>query len=57
MRRWNHTRRWGFRDPDFASVDTTEAVHPSPLIVDVVAVYLPGNDRMDGVRRTCHELW
>lgn len=57
MRRWNHTRRWGFREPDFAAIDVTEVAHPSPLMVDVVAVYLPATERMGGVRRTCHELW
>jgi len=57
VRRWNHPRRWGFTKKDFDAVDVTEVEHRHPLVRDVVAVYLPGSSRMDGVRRTCHELW
>jgi len=31
--------------------------HPEPLVVDLIAVYLPGAGGLDGVQRTCHELW
>ncbi len=63
VRRWNADWEWGFTDEDLDAVDLTPPDHPEPLVVDVVAVYLDelylGEDLepMDGVRRTCHELW
>jgi len=67
VRRWNAERGWGFTDADFDAVDTTPAVHATPLMADVVAVYLPategpeaggaGTGTIDGVRRTFEELW
>jgi hypothetical protein len=42
---------------DFDAVDLTAAVHDDPLVVDVIAVYLPGDEELDAVRRTCDELW
>ena len=32
-------------------------MHAKPLVVDVVAVFLPEKDGVDGVRRTFEELW
>jgi hypothetical protein len=57
VRRWNEERGWGFAQSDFDAVDVTPSDHPEPLVVDVIAVYLPGVGEMDAVRRTCHELW
>lgn len=57
VRRWNRERRWGLSDADLARVDLTPTEHANPLVTDVVVVYLPGDGRVDGVRRTCHELW
>ena len=57
VRRWNEERGWGFTDADFDAVDTTPVVHDKPLVVDVVAVFLPEKDGVDGVRRTFEELW
>jgi len=63
VRRWNSDREWGFSDAELDTVDLTPRVHADPLVVDVVAVYLDaefrGDDEgvMDGVRRTCHEMW
>jgi len=63
IRRWNDDREWGFTRTELAAVDLTERVHPDPLVVDLIAVYLPDEYRgedggvLDGVRRTCHELW
>ncbi len=55
--RWNEERGWGFGPADFEAVDVGPKRHGDPLVVDVVAVYLPGDDELDGVRRTCDELW
>lgn len=63
VRRWNSDREWGFTEAELAAVDRTPRSHPDPLVVDLIAVYLDaeyrGDDegRMDGVRRTCHEMW
>jgi hypothetical protein len=60
VRRWNAEREWGFTRAELAAIDITPRTHPSPLVVDVVAVYLNAErqrDGLDGVRRTCHELW
>lgn len=57
VRRWNEERGWGFTASDFDNVDTTPSAHGDPLVVDIVAVYLPGDEELDAVRRTCHELW
>ena len=57
IRRWNHDRRWGFPDIMFDVVDVAEAHHASPLVVDVLAVYLPPQGGRTAVQRTCEELW
>ncbi|HEY6423850.1 MAG TPA: hypothetical protein VIY28_11495 [Pseudonocardiaceae bacterium] len=57
VREWNAERRWGFSADDLSSVDLTPRVQDKPLVVDVIAVYLGGNAQLNGVRRTCHELW
>lgn len=57
IRRWNEERRWGFSSLDLDSVDLSPPVAGSPLVVDLIAVYLEGNAELNGVRRTCHELW
>ena len=57
IRRWNAERNWGFTEADFEAVDTTPVVHEKPFVVDVVAVWLPDDDGVDGIRRTFEELW
>ncbi|MDP9074169.1 MAG: hypothetical protein M3N98_08350 [Actinomycetota bacterium] len=57
IRRWNEERGWGFGPADFEAVELTPSSHDDPLVVDLVAVYLPADAELDGVRRTCHELW
>jgi hypothetical protein len=57
IRRWNDERGWGFGAADFDAVDVTPASHDDPFVVDVLAVYLPADDELDDVRRTCDELW
>lgn len=62
VREWNQERRWGFSAADLDAVDLISSADSSSagnesLVVDVVAVYLGGNSDLDGVRRTCHELW
>jgi len=57
VRRWNAMRRWGFAEAELSAVDLTPRGGGGPLVVDVVAVYLPGGKELDGVRRTCDELW
>ncbi|MDQ4011189.1 MAG: hypothetical protein M3228_10980 [Actinomycetota bacterium] len=61
VREWNERRRWGLRADELDSVDLIPSAASSaenkPLVVDVLAVYLRGNDELNGVRRTCHELW
>lgn len=57
IRRWNTERRWGFSAADFHSVDLTPRARKDPLVVDVVAIYLPDTAECSGVLRTCQELW
>jgi hypothetical protein len=57
VRRWNEERGWGFGPEDLEAVDLTPRVHQDPLVVDVLAVYLPADEELDAVRRTCDELW
>jgi hypothetical protein len=57
IRRWNEEREWGIPVGDLAAIDLTPREHDDPLIVDLIAVYLPATRRLDGVRRTCDELW
>jgi hypothetical protein len=57
VRRWNSERGWGFGRDDFDGIDVTPTRHDDPFVVDVLAVYLPGDDELDEVRRTCDELW
>jgi hypothetical protein len=57
VRRWNAERGWGFTDADLDAIDITPVVHEQPLVVDLVAVYLPEKDGLDGVRRTFEEMW
>lgn len=62
IRRWNEVREWGFDAAALDSIDLTPRTHSDPLIVDLIAVYLDGIYRdelgyLDGVRRTCHEMW
>lgn len=58
IREWNDERGWGFTAADLHDVDLTpRAGGIDELVVDVIAVYLPGDSRLNGVRRTCHELW
>lgn len=63
VQRWNEDREWGFQAADLDAIDLTPRVHADPLVVDLIAVYLDteyrGDDEgeMDGVRRTCHEMW
>ncbi|MFN2496911.1 MAG: hypothetical protein ABR608_13535 [Pseudonocardiaceae bacterium] len=59
IRQWNEERRWGLRAHDFHSVDLTPRAGKGRLVVDVIVVYLDEvkGAELDGVRRTCHELW
>jgi hypothetical protein len=57
VRRWNEEREWGLPVAQIEAVDVTPREHDDPLIVDLVAVYLDTTRRLDGVRRTCDELW
>jgi hypothetical protein len=63
VRRWNDDREWGLPEAELAAIDLTPRAHADPLVVDLIAVYLDdiylGDDEgvMDGVRRTCHEMW
>ena len=49
IRRWNDERHWGFRAADFHSVDLTPHAGNDPLVVDVVAIYLPDTAECNGV--------
>jgi hypothetical protein len=57
VRHWNEEREWGLPVAELQAVDTTPRAHGDPLIVDLIAVYLDSTRRLDGVRRTCDELW
>ncbi len=57
VRRWNAERRWGFGTEDFDVIDLTPVSHDDPLVAEVIAVFLPGDEHLDPVRRTCDELW
>ena len=57
IRRWNEERRWGLRADDFHAVDLTPQAGDDPLFVDLIAVYLDDRPDLNGIRRTCHELW
>jgi hypothetical protein len=59
VRRWNEDRGWDIPESEMEAVDLTEVSHASPLVVDLIAVYLPGDAerKMNGVQRTCADLW
>jgi hypothetical protein len=57
IREWNEERRWGLSPDDLDALDLTPPPENKPLIVDLIAVYLSGDAELNGVRRTCHELW
>jgi hypothetical protein len=59
VRRWNEEREWGFPEWELEALDLSPASHGSSLVVDVLAVYLPGmaERKMNGVQWTCSELW
>lgn len=57
VRRWNYERGWGIRQKEFDALNLFPRAHHDPLVVDVLAVYLDDRPGLDGVRRTCHELW
>ena len=57
VRRWNLEKGWGFTEADFEGIDLTDGVYDDALVADVIAVYLPGDEELDPVRRTCDELW
>lgn len=63
VRRWNDDRAWGLPAAELDAIDLTPRAHADPLVVDLIAVYLDdvvdgkGAGRLDGVRRTCGELW
>lgn len=63
VRRWNEDREWGLTEAELTGLDLTPRSHADPLVVDLIAVYLDemylGDDEgvLDGVRRTCHEMW
>ncbi len=61
--RWNDDRNWGLSAAELDAIDLTPRRYADPLVVDLIAVYLDdvlladGQGQLDGVRRTCHELW
>ncbi|CAN5327776.1 hypothetical protein BH20ACT5_BH20ACT5_23660 [soil metagenome] len=63
IRRWNDEQGWGLLDTELDAIDLAPRRHTDSLVVDLIAVYLDegyvGEDvgYLDGVRRTCHELW
>ncbi|MBA3339734.1 MAG: hypothetical protein H0T54_08340, partial [Geodermatophilaceae bacterium] len=63
VRRWNAERGWGMDPAELNAIDLTPRPHADPLVVDLIAVYLDdlpldnGEGKLDGVRRTFHELW
>lgn len=63
VRRWNEDREWELPDEELDAIDLTPRTHADPLVVDLIAVYLDdlylGDDEgyLDGVRRTCAEMW
>ena len=58
IRRWNDDREWGLGAAELDAIDVTPRSNADPLVVDLVAVYLSDDGSyLDGVRRTCHELW
>jgi len=57
LRRWNRERGWGIPQSEFDALSLFPSAHQDPLVVDVLAVYLDAHGGLDGVRRTCHELW
>lgn len=63
VRRWNEDRQWGFAGAELDAIDLSPRTHPDPLVVDLLAVFLDAEYRgedegeLDGVRRTCHEMW
>lgn len=57
IREWNEERKWGLRPDDLDFLDLTPPSENKPLVVDLLAVYLSGDTELNGVRRTCHELW
>jgi hypothetical protein len=57
IREWNEERQWGFSPDELDSVDLAPASGDEPLVVDLIAVYLDDTTELNGVRRTCHELW
>lgn len=57
VERWNDERDWGFTGADLAGIDLTPRTHEDPLRVDLIAIYLGGDQEMDGIRRTCRQVW
>jgi hypothetical protein len=57
LRRWNDERDWGLPEVEFTGVDVAVTAHDSPLVVDVLVAYLPGQGAVTGVQRTCEQLW
>lgn len=57
VREWNDMRRWGFTAEDFQAIDLTPRTHASPLVVDLIAVYLHGKGELGPVRHTADDLW
>jgi len=63
VRRWNAERGWRLSGDELDAIDLTPRTYADPLVVDVIAVYLDdlperdGQQPLDGVRRTFHELW
>lgn len=63
VRHWNEDGGWGLPAAELDAIDLTPRTHADPLVVDLIAVYLDdlperdGEAPLDGVRRTCDELW
>ncbi|MDQ3734466.1 MAG: hypothetical protein M3400_10785 [Actinomycetota bacterium] len=63
VRRWNEERGWGLDPAELDAIDLIPRTYSDPLVVEVIAVYLDdlaerdGQEPLDGIRRTFHELW
>lgn len=62
LRQWSADLEWGFPEAALAALDVTAEPGLPPLVVDVLVpylhpVFLGDAGTLDGVRRTCDELW
>ncbi|MDQ6782357.1 MAG: hypothetical protein M3063_02700 [Actinomycetota bacterium] len=57
VRRWNAWRRWGFTPDEIDAIDVTPRPRAEPLVVDIIAIFVEASGSLDGIRRTCDDLW